>query len=140
MSIQMVLLPLFVHVALTFLLGVWMGTLRVQAVRTGTVHPRDIALREPNWPPRITQIGNAFHSQLEAPLLFYVLTILALMTRMADLLFVLLAWVFVTLRVIHAGIHVTDNNVARRAMVFFAGMTVLAIMWVIFILRVLLAI
>jgi hypothetical protein len=140
MTVPMVLLPLFVLVIMTFVLAVWMAILRVTAVRSGTVHPRDIALREPNWPPRATQIGNAFHSQLELPLLFYVLTILALMTKMADVLFVLLAWVFVALRVIHAFVHVTNNNVPRRAMIFFASTAVLAIMWLILMLRILLAI
>jgi hypothetical protein len=98
----------------------------------------DIALREPNWPPHILKIQNAFHNQLELPLLFYVLTILAIMTRQADLLFVLLAWVFVVLRVFHAYIHVTDNNVPRRGMVFIASAIVLAIMWAIFMIRILL--
>jgi hypothetical protein len=138
MSVQAVLLPLFVSVVLTFLIAFRMGYLRVAAARSGAVHPRDIALREPNWPPHVRQVENAYHNQLELPLLFYILTILALFTRNADLLFVLLAWVFVTLRVIHAFIHLTDNNVPRRAMVFIASVIVLAVMWGIFILRVLL--
>ena len=57
MTITAVLLPLFVEVALTFALGFWMASLRVRAVRGGEVHPRDIALREPNWPPRRSAPG-----------------------------------------------------------------------------------
>ena len=55
MTIQAVLLPLFVQVVLTFVLLFWTGRLRVGAVRRGEVHPRDIALREPNWGTRETQ-------------------------------------------------------------------------------------
>jgi hypothetical protein len=99
---------------------------------------RDIALREPNWGKRETQIANAYHNQLELPLLFYVLTILAWITKQADLLFVVLAWVFVLLRLLHAAIHVTSNNVPRRYMTFVAGAIVLMIMWLIFIVRILL--
>lgn len=80
MSIQFVLLPLFVHVVLTFVLGFWLAALRVEAVRSGTVHPRDIALREPNWPTRTLQVGNAYHNELELPVLFYVLTILSIIS------------------------------------------------------------
>src|SRR4030081_2007170 len=98
MSIQAVLLPLFVQVILTFVLLYWMGYLRGDAFKTGAVKARDIALRQPNWPPRVSQIRNSFHNQLEVPVLFYVLTILALMTRHADLLFVVMAWMFVVLR------------------------------------------
>jgi len=138
MSVQAVLLPLFVQVALTFVLLLWTERVRVGAIRRGEVHMRDIALREPNWGKRETQIANAYHNQLELPLLFYVLTILAWITKQADLLFVVLAWVFVLLRLLHATIHVTSNNVPRRYMAFVAGAIVLMIMWLIFIVRILL--
>jgi hypothetical protein len=140
MSIQAQLLPLFVHVALTFVLLYWMGYVRTQAFSSGAVKARDIALREPNWPPRATQIANAYHNQLELPVLFYVLTILSIITRHADLLFVVLAWIFVVLRVVQAYIHVTDNYVRRRGLAFILGAVVLSIMWAIFILRILLGI
>src|SRR5499426_4639896 len=140
MSIQAILLPLFVQVALTFFLLFWTGRARVAAVRRGDVHPRDIALREQNWPKQETQIANAYHNQLELPVLFYVLTILAIITRHADLLFVLLAWLFVVLRLVHAYIHLTSNRLGRRFAVFAAGFLVLAIMWLIFIVRILVAI
>lgn len=139
MSIQMILLPLFVQVVLTFVLGFWLAALRTPAVRSGEVKPRDIALREPNWPKHTLQIGNSYLNQFEAPVLFYVLTILAIVTRQADMLFVALAWVFVLLRVAHAYVHVTDNNLSRRGLLFGASATVLAIMWLIYIARVLLA-
>ena len=138
MSIQTVLFPLFVEVVLTFVLGLWLSALRVDAIRSGRVHPRDIALGEPNWPTRVLQVRNAYHNELELPLLFYVLTIVSIITRHADLLFVLLAWVFVVLRLARAYIHVTDNNVPRRGMVFLASAIVLAVMWAVFIVRILL--
>lgn len=138
MSIQTVLFPLFVEVVLTFVLSFWLSALRVDAIRGGNVHPRDIALRKPNWPTRVTQVGNAYHNELELPLLFYVLTILSIITRHADLLFVLLAWVFVVLRLARAYIHVSDNRVSRRGLVFLASAIVLAVMWAVFIVRILL--
>ena len=138
MSIQAVLAPLFVQVALTFALLFWMGFARTGAVRRGDVHPRDVALRQPNWPDRITQIGNSYHNQFELPVLFYVLTILAWLTKQADFAFVLLAWVFVVLRLIHAYVHVTNNYVAHRFYVFLAGAIVLLVMWAVFAARILL--
>jgi hypothetical protein len=140
MSIQAVLLPLFVQVALTFVLLYWMAYVRTRAIRIGEIKAQNIALREPNWPPGITQVGNAYHNQLELPVLFYVLTILSLVTRHADLLFVVLAWIFVASRVVHAYIHVTDNNVNRRGPIFGLGALVLTIMWLVFMVRILLGI
>jgi len=136
MPIVAVLHPLFVQVALTFVLLFWMAGLNASAIRSGEVRWQDIALREPNWPARNMQIRNAFLNQLETPVLFYVLTLLVWITRHADYLFLVLAWIFVALRIVHAFIHITDNNVPRRGAVFLAGMVVLAVMWVIFVFRI----
>jgi len=140
MSIQAVLLPLFVQVALTFVLLFWTGYLRSNLLKTGAVKPQDIALREPNWPVRVAQIGNAYDNQLELPVLFCVLTILAWVTRHADLLFVVMAWMFVALRLVHGYIHITDNDPRRRGLAFGLGALVLMVMWLIFMIRILLGI
>jgi hypothetical protein len=139
MSLQAALLPLFVQVLLTFVLWLWMGYRRGMDFRTGAVRPSQIALREPTWPARTMQISNSFSNQFELPMLFYVLTILVLIARKADLLFVILAWVFVLSRIAHAAIHVTTNNVHQRGAVYGIGALVLLVMWVIFIVRVLIA-
>jgi hypothetical protein len=138
MSLQAVLLPLFVEVALTFVLLFWMGQLRTAALRSGEVHSRDIALRQPNWPTGALQVGYSFQNQFELPVLFYVLTILAWSTRHADWLFVILAWIFVLSRLAQAYIHCTSNRVALRGTIYAVGAVVLAIMWVIFAVRILL--
>jgi hypothetical protein len=137
MPIQFVLLPLFVEVALTFVLFFWMAYYRVTLLNKREVHPRDVAMREPNWPPHVLQVANAAHNQLEIPVLFYVLTILAVITHHADFLFVVLAWIFVLLRIAHAYIHVTSNRISVRGPVFGLGLLVLMVMWLIFIVRIL---
>ena len=139
MSIQFVLLPLFVEVLLTF--GVMFGMMcfRTSSLQRGETRLKDIALREPNWPVRATQFAYAFANQFELPVLFYVLTVLAIITHHADLLYVVLAWVFVVLRVFQAVVHVTNNNVRVRGAFYGAGALVLFIMWVIYIVRIVLA-
>lgn len=137
MSVTSILLPVFVQVALTIVLLFATGSVRVGAVRRGHVHQRDVALREPNWPKRATQIANAYHNQLESPVLFYVLVAFLLITRQVDTTFVVLAWLFVALRLIHAAIHVTTNRMSRRFYVFLVASTVLAVMWIIFAVRLL---
>src|SRR5437016_3321263 len=99
----MVLLPVFVQVGLTFVLLFWMAGLRTATIRSGQTKLRDIALRQPNWPERPTQIANCFSNQFEIPVLFYVLIALALPLRHADLVIVVLSWVFVITRLVHAG-------------------------------------
>jgi hypothetical protein len=139
MSITAVLLPVFVQVALTFLLLMWMGRSRIASLRAGDVKVRDIALGERSWPTRIQQIANSYHNQFELPVLFYAIVALALVTRKADLLFVVLSWVFVGSRLVHAVIHTTSNRVSQRFAVFLVGVIVLMAMWIMFALRILAA-
>ena len=140
MSAQMVLLPVFVLVGLTFALLLWMASARTRALTSREISLKDIALGQPNWPTRATQIGNCFSNQFELPLLFYLLIALALPLRHTDLVIVLLSWVFVITRFVHAGIFVTSNNVQQRSLAWFAGVLVLFAMWLYFALRILLLI
>jgi hypothetical protein len=117
MSIQMVLLPVFVSVGLTFALLLWVGSARGEARVGGE-----------------TSLPNHFE------LLFYVLIALAAPLRHADLVIVLLSWVFVVTRFVHAGIFVTSNDAQQRGPAWFAGALVLFAMWLYFALKLLLLI
>ena len=130
MTVGTVLLPVFVQVGLTFALLFAMATARTRAVQSGQTKLEEIALRQPNWPERPTQIANCFSNQLELPVLFYVLIALGLPLRHTDLVIVLLSWVFVLTRFIHAGIFVTSNDVRSRSLAWFAGVIVLFVMWI----------
>jgi hypothetical protein len=136
----MVLLPVFAQIALTFALLIGMVFGRRSALVSGETRIRDIALREPNWPKRATQIANCFSNQFELPVLFYVLIALALPLRHADLFIVLMSWVFVVSRLAHAGIFVTSNDLGQRSTIWLAGMLVLLAMWIYFALKILLLI
>jgi len=137
MTLQEVLLPLFVEVILTFTLFFWAAALRVRDLRSGVVKRRDIALREPNWPVPTRQVSYSYSNQFELPVLFYVLTILAYFTHHAGTLFVILAWIFVLFRLLHAYVHVTSNNVSVRGPLFGVSAVVLAIMWLVFMIQIL---
>ena len=69
--------------------------------------------------------------------MFYVLTILAFITHHAGVVFVVLAWVYVLFRYLHAYVHVTSNIVRLRGALFGISTLVLAVMWVIYIVEVL---
>lgn len=137
MSVPMILLPVFVLIALTFALAVWMGYERNRAIYAKEVRIKDIALTKESWPARAKQVSNAYHNQFELPVLFYVLVALALITKKADLIFVVLSWVFVLSRIVHAYIHTTSNRVPRRFFVYVVGLLVLLVMWAIFAVQIL---
>ena len=136
MSISAVILPVLVQVGLTFILLFWMGRSRVATLKSGELKVKDIALGERVWPKRILQVQNSYQNQFELPVLFYALVALALITRKADMLFVVMSWMFVVSRLVHAAIHVTSNKVSRRFMAFLVGVLILAAMWIIFAVRI----
>src|SRR3954467_13313621 len=117
MSLTMVLLPVFVQVGLTFALMFWTGG----RAKTANARNADAA------------------DEFGLPTLFYALIALALPLRHADLIIVLLSWVFVVTCVVNAGlVDAIDRD--RRALAWNAGALVLLAMWIYFALRILLLI
>jgi hypothetical protein len=116
----MILLPVFVEVGLIFAVLFSMSRGRGQAVSAGASKGGDIA------------------SQLDAPVvLFFVLIALAMPLRHADLIIVMLSWIFVVTRFAHAGILATSNDGRTRSLAGLAGALVVLAMWIYFALRIL---
>ncbi len=132
MSLTAAFAPLFVQVALTFAILLRLGQARLHEVRAGSVDMRAYARGEDVWPQLATQAANAFRNQFELPVLFYLVTILAFLSGRMSVALVVLSWVFVVTRLLHALIHVTTNNVPRRFAAYTAGFIVLAAMWAVF--------
>jgi len=139
MSVKMVLLPVFVQVALTIALLFWTAMSRTGSLKRGETKMRDIALGQPNWPDHPTKVANSYNSQFQLPVLFYVVVLWAWLLHQADYVFVVLAWLFVLLRIAHCYVHVTSNHVPTRFKVFGSGLFVLIIMWAYFAVRILTA-
>src|SRR5262245_12509077 len=113
MSVMMILLPVVVHALFVFVL-LFFGLRGSPSNRPSESRWRD---------------------ELTLPVLLYVLTICAWQTRAADFLFVIMAWIFVALRILDAlGLGPGDRASERRPL-FLAGAAVLALMWIIYAMR-----
>ena len=136
MSIQAILLPLFVQIFLTIAVMAYMSRVRREALGAGQVKIPEIALAEKIWPAKAQQVSNNFHNLLELPPLFYVAVIIAILTKKADLLFVILSWVFVLGRVAHSFVHCTSNNVRMRSSIFMVSAIALIVIWIVLFVRI----
>ncbi len=125
MMIQGILLPVFILVGLTFVLLFWTGGSRSSWSMIGSGRPS------------AADAGAAVYDPLQLVTLFYVLVALALPLRHADLVMVLLAWVFVVTRFVYAGVLVTSRGEGNRSLAYLSGALVLLAMWVYFALRIL---
>jgi hypothetical protein len=91
----------------------------------------------PNVPPDVSIPNPNYMNLLEAPLLFYVAAVVLLATNAVTRGFLVLAWLYVGLRIVHSLVHLTRNDVRHRLVVFAISNVVLAMMWVRIALRVL---
>jgi hypothetical protein len=93
------------------------------------------------WDLRATSRANdradAWRDELALAVLFYVLTICAWQTRRADILFIVMASVFVALRIIGGLGYGTPESLSRKRAPL-ASVVLLGIMWAIYAIRLLL--
>jgi hypothetical protein len=71
-----------------------------------------------------------FVNLFEAPTLFYVACLTAMVTGVAGVTVVALAWGYVAMRYVHAYIHLGANRVRYRMRAYFAGWLLLMTMWI----------
>ena len=71
-------------------------------------------------------------TSLKIPVLFFALIPLAILTRQAGYLFVVLEWIFVLSRIAHAFVHVTSNRQPARGLLWIVGVATLLAMWIVF--------
>jgi hypothetical protein len=133
-----VLYPVLAQIVLTLVLALGMGLRRQEALKSQEVAVDDIALDSTRWPARARQAANCYNNQFELPVIFYVLCLIAQITNASNLLFLILAWIFVISRVVHAFEHTTSNVVRRRGVIFGIGYIVVALMTALLLFRFLL--
>ena len=78
----------------------------------------------------VIKTGNHFRNLTEIPPLFYVVCLAILFTQRQDVIFLILAWIYVALRIAHSLVHLTFNKVPPRfSLIALANLALLA-MWV----------
>jgi hypothetical protein len=132
---QFLLLPAFVHVSLTTLIGTRLVRARIASVKAGKTRIKDIATDNRAWPEPLRQLGNNFDSQFDVPMMWYACCALLVATGLADWVAVVLSWIFAALRIAHSAVHTGANFVPTRMRLFLAGYAAMALMWVWFALR-----
>ncbi|WP_099865261.1 MAPEG family protein [Pararhizobium haloflavum] len=126
--------PVIVQVALIYGVYFLASKRRVGAVKRGEVEAR--AFLVPNVEPEqsATVIRNLIN-QFELPMLFIFACFGLYMIAAANVVVVILAWLFVASRVVHAYVHVTSNDLRRRRPAFIAGFVLNGLLWLYFAFR-----
>lgn len=126
-----VLAPVFAMVLLQLIVTILMISGRVGIIDKEKVKINKYPTRSDSaalFAP-VEKYANNFQNLLELPILFYVLTILMIVSNTVSPFFLICSWVFVGFRYIHSAIQCTINNVQWRFLAFLASNLALFLAW-----------
>jgi hypothetical protein len=136
-SQNLIILPVTAQVLLTWVVLLLMARARTRSMNEKGKTAQDLALATAtDWDAAARKASNNYINLFEIPVLFYVVTAFALITRMVDVWMLALAWIFVASRVLHSIVHLTTNIVRWRGSVFLLGFVTVVAMWVLLLWRV----
>ncbi len=131
MSVLSLVYPMAAMVLLTMFVLVRMFRARVGAVKAGQIDANFYRLFQGATEPANAQkVSRNFSNLFEAPTLFYVVCLAAMITGVTGVLMVTLAWGYVAMRVVHTAIHLGPNKLRWRIRAYFASWLLLAALWV----------
>jgi hypothetical protein len=131
MKDKTVLFPMIALVAWTFFVLLQIPYRRFKAGRNREVVRDDFKFGESvNVPPHVAIPNRNYMNLLEAPVLFYVVCLTLYVTKTDSTGYLVLAWAYVILRILHSLVHLTYNKVMHRLSFFAASNAVLIVIWI----------
>ncbi len=122
--------PMFAMVILTALTLFRLFAGRMSAVRSGAADARYFkTYQEGGEPVATAQLSRNFSNLFEAPTLFYVACLAAMIAAPSSTAVLVLAWLYVVSRVAHTWVHTTSNTLNHRIAAYFASWAVLLALW-----------
>ncbi len=125
MNPNVILLPVLAQIILTLAVYVLLAIEKSKALKQGLVDHNRRSLYDDAWPESVLKINNNIRNQFEVPVLFYVLCIMLWLLHVVDWPALILAWLFVASRWVHAWMHTGKNVVPIRKRIFTVGVVAL---------------
>lgn len=126
-----IFLPLFAMATLSFIV-----MLRLAYVRSKAVTAKRVSLDyfrvfqgDGGEPHEMVAVARNYANLFEAPVLFYLVTVLYYVSFKVDHVALALSWGFVACRYIHTLVHIGGNDVWQRFMAFAMGQVFLFALW-----------
>ena len=131
MSATNLVYPMAAMVLLTMVVLVRLFRSRVAAVRAGQLDATYFRLYQGSDEPELTRkFSRHFTNLFEAPTLFYVACLAAMIAGLAGPAMLILAWGYVAARAVHALVHLGGNRLRKRILAYFVSWLFLAALWV----------
>jgi hypothetical protein len=126
-----ILTPLVALVLWSFVMWGWLYATRIPAItrlkiRYDPNHPN--AEFHAQIPPQVRWKADNYNNLMEQPTLFYAIVLVLALAGAGEGLNLVLAWAYVSLRVIHSLIQATVNAIMPRFTIFMLGSIVLLVL------------
>jgi hypothetical protein len=128
--VERLMSPMFALVALTGLVGLGVVLVRNTTVLLGITSPAYYAdyasAHPPDW---VERPARTFNNLMQVPVLYYVVSLLMLVTGRFDTTQIALAWIFVATRAVHAVVYIGWNYLPLRFACWVAGCISIGVLW-----------
>jgi len=126
-----ILAPLLALVLWSFVMWAWLYATRIPAItRLNIVFDplRPNSDFNAQIPPKVRWKADNYNNLMEQPTLFYAVALTLALIGAGDGLNLVLAWIYVVLRIVHSLVHALINIVIWRFGVFMLGSVVLLVL------------
>ena len=118
---ELMLQPVVVLVAWSMVMWLWMYSTRIPAIQKYRIKLDPMVPSSElssKLPPNVRWKADNYNHLMEQPTVFYALAISLALMGQQDIETVVIAWIYVVLRIIHSFIQVSSNVILRRFAVF----------------------
>jgi hypothetical protein len=124
------LTPMLALIVWSLVMLAWVYATRIPAMRKAGLDPAKAG--EPSsldvLPLKVRQVGYNYNHLMEQPTIFYALVVYSYLAGQQNPLNLVLAWLYVALRVVHSLVQATVNLVLVRFSLFVLASVVLAVL------------
>jgi hypothetical protein len=112
--------PFFAMMLLTIVVWVYMYSKRIPFINSLGLEPHEITPAELSRrsPPSVSNPSDNLKNLFEVPILFYALALYLFVTSTVDQVYVVAAWSYFVLRLLHSAVHCTVNIVMLRFVIY----------------------
>lgn len=127
-----ILWPTIALAGLAFIIFATMFVTRARHIRANPPRRETFATGEAamRYFEPVEMPANNYRNLFEMPVLYFALVPLLLITNQDSRVQVILAWIYVAIRVAHSFVHIGPKKVPVRALLFVASGVVLMAMWI----------
>ena len=129
MAMQLIYWPVMAQLLIPILVLLLNGKRKSADVKSGNFDREKAAMNNEAWSKPVVLTSKSLANQFQLPVIFYVLCLVLASIDAVTMTILVVAWIFVVTRYVHAYVHVSTNYVPVRMRVFLLGALSLVVLF-----------